>query len=90
VSLLGIAAACGLLGLLVGRWWALIVPVMLWSAIALFLVINDGWYGAGWGDFGIASNVIAAALSVLLAAVGVALRRLSRHPGPASDDRIPE
>jgi hypothetical protein len=74
MGLLWIAVACGLIGLFVGRWWALLVPVVLWGGIALFLVINDGWYGAGWGDFGIALNVITAILSVLLAAAGVGLR----------------
>lgn len=89
MSLLGIAVACGAVGLLVGQWWALTVPVVLWSGIAVFLVINDGWYGAGWGDFGIAFNVTAAALSVLLAAAGVALRRggiARRTAGPLPTD----
>jgi hypothetical protein len=89
VSLLGVAVACGLVGLLVGQWWAIIVPVVVWSANALFLVINGGWHGAGWGDFGIAFNVMAAALSMLLAAVGIALRRNAtprRTARPATAD----
>ena len=85
MELLWIVVACGLVGLLIGRWWALLVPVVLWAGIALFLLVNDGWYGAGWGDFGIALNVITAILSVLLAAAGVGLRAPGRTgPGRRS------
>ena len=88
MGLLWIAVACGVIGLLGGRWWALLVPVARWAGIALFLVINDGWYGAGWGDFGIAFNVITAILSVLLAAAGVGLRASIRsRPGCGSTRR---
>ena len=75
MELLWIAAACGIAGLLAGRWLALLVPVALWSAIALFLVVNNGWTGDGWGDFGIAFNIVVAILSVALTALGVAARR---------------
>ena len=88
MGLLWIAVACGLIGLFVGRWWVLLVPVALWAGIALFLVVNDGWYGAGWGDFGIALNVATAILSVLLAAAGVGMRSTLRsRPGRGSRRR---
>ena len=86
MGLLWIAVACGLIGLFVGRWWAILIPVVLWAGIALFLVINGGWYGAGWGDYGIALNVITAILSVLLAAAGVGLRA-SLRSGPSRGSR---
>ncbi len=73
MALLLIAVTCGLAGLLVGRWWALLVPAAVWAGTAVFLVGNDGWEGAGWGDFGVALSVIAAVLSLLLAAAGVRL-----------------
>jgi len=87
MGLLWIPVVCGLIGLLVGRWWALVVPVVLWAAITLFLVVNDGWYGAGWGDFGIALNVIAAILSVVFAAAGLGLHGIFRSGGRRRSSR---
>jgi hypothetical protein len=62
-------------GFLVGRWRFLLVLVGAWIGIAIFLRENNGWRGAGWGDFGIALNVIWAALTIAAAVVGVAVRR---------------
>ena len=47
--------------------------------MTVFLIVNDGWYGAGWGDFGVEFNLLVAALSVLGAAAGVALRKGTRE-----------
>jgi ABC-type multidrug transport system permease subunit len=65
-------------GLLVGRWWVLIFPIVLWCGLTIFLIANNGWYGYGWGDNGIALNIVAAILSVVLTAVGVAVRSVAR------------
>ena len=81
MGLIWIVVACGIVGLLIGRWRAILVPIVLWAGIAIFLVLNDGWYGDGWGDFGVALNVIAAFLSLLAAAVGVGVRRLTSRRG---------
>jgi hypothetical protein len=62
-------------GFLVGRWWFLLALGVIWLGIAIFLVVNDGWRGAGWGDFGVALNVIAALVTFGGAALGIALRR---------------
>jgi hypothetical protein len=51
-----------------------LAAIGVWVGIAVFLVYNDGWYGAGWGDFGILLNVIVAVLTVLGAAAGVGAR----------------
>jgi hypothetical protein len=48
----------------------------VWLGIAVFLILNNGWYGAGWGDFGIELNVVTALLSVAAAAVGVGARHV--------------
>ena len=48
-------------------------------AVAMFLVLNNGWYGAGWGDGGIAWNVLVACLTVAGAAAGVAAGRSLRR-----------
>ena len=74
MEVLAIAVACGLLGLLAGRRWVLGVVIALWAGIAVFLVLNDGWEGNGWGDGGVALTAVAAVLSLLLAAAGVRLR----------------
>lgn len=73
-ELLLIVVSCGVAGFLIGRWRALLVPVVLWGGLLLFVVINDGWYGEGWGDFGVAFNILSALLTVLLTAAGVVLR----------------
>ena len=76
MALLLLPVAFLLLGLVAGRWWTVLAAIGVWGAIALFLVVNDGWEGAGWGDFGILLNVIAAVLTVAGAAAGVGARLL--------------
>lgn len=67
------------LGAAFGTWWFLIAPVVVSAGVTVFLVVNDGWYGAGWGDFGVEFNLLVAVLSVLGAAAGVALRKGTRE-----------
>ena len=69
-----------MLGFIVGRWWAAIAAALGWTGLAIFLIVNNGWYGAGWGDGGILLNVLSAAATVGGAAIGVAVRRLTRDP----------
>ncbi len=68
-----------ILGYVVGRWWMVAMAVVTCVGIAVFLVGNNGWYGHGWGDFGIALNVLVGFLTVLFAAAGVAIRRAGRR-----------
>lgn len=65
-----------ILGAAIGRWWVVLAAFLTWLALGAFLVENNGWYGAGWGDFGIAFNVIAAIATVVAAAVGVGVQRI--------------
>jgi hypothetical protein len=67
------------LGAAFGTWRFLIAPVVVSAGVAVFLILNNGWYGAGWGEFGVEANLLAAALSVLGAAAGVALRKAARE-----------
>lgn len=93
MALLWIAAACGVVGLVVGRWKALAVPLVVWCGLAVFLVLNDGWYGNGWGEYGVEWNVVVAAITVATTAIGVALRRAAsprrgrRRPSQAVRDQ---
>jgi hypothetical protein len=64
-------------GLLVGRWRFLFAVLGVWLGIAIFLRENNGWYGYGWGDGGIAITVGWAVLTFLLAVLGVGLRKAS-------------
>lgn len=67
--------AAGLLaGLLIGRWWVVLAVLAVEFGLAAYLYVNNGWSGAGWGDFGIALNVLVAAATVLGAALGVGVR----------------
>lgn len=67
--------AFALLGFAIGRWWVATAAAATCATIAVFLVVNNGWYGAGWGDGGIAGNVFIAALTIMAAAAGVVGRR---------------
>jgi peptidoglycan/LPS O-acetylase OafA/YrhL len=79
MELLYIPLAFLVLGLVVGRWWLTAVSILFCLAVVAFLVANDGWHGNGWGEFGIAWNVIVAVLTVGAAALGVGLRDAARR-----------
>jgi hypothetical protein len=68
----------GVLGLVVRKWWVVGLAVVTYIGIAVFLWLNNGWYGAGWGDFGIAFNVFVAGVTVLASAIGPAISALRR------------
>lgn len=78
MSLLLIAIGFSLAALVLGRWWVPILALATWIGIAVFLVANDGWHGAGWGEFGVAWNVLVAILTVAGAVIGVATNHLAR------------
>ncbi len=81
--LLWIPAACAMLGLVVGRWRVLIVPGVVWSGLAVFLVLNNGFYGHGWGEFGVAWSVLVAGMTFAATAVGVGIRLALRRAANA-------
>jgi hypothetical protein len=85
VELLLIALGCAVAGVAIGRWIGLLVPAVIWTVIATFLLLNNGWHGAGWGDFGIAWNVFAAILSVVATAAGIRLRHTVQRPQQTTD-----
>jgi hypothetical protein len=77
-------------GLLVGHWAVVFAAVLTWGGIGLYLVINDGWYGSGWGDFGVMFSIASAVGSIGGSALGVAARRVSgshRHDSAPRDSR---
>jgi thiol:disulfide interchange protein len=78
VGLLLIAIAFSLAALLIGRWWVPILALATWLGLAIFLLANDGWHGAGWGEFGVFWNVLVAILTVSGSVIGVATNHLAR------------
>ncbi len=74
VPILVTVLASGLVGFVVGRWRALLVPI---GGLTLFYVgLNAGWWGYGVGDawqFAMATLVVA---GVVGAVAGVAARAL--------------
>lgn len=78
--------APGAVGLLIGRWWWLLAIAAIWIGIAVFLQLNNGWHGAGWGEFGIELNILWALLTFLSAAIGIGARKAAwrfRERAPA-------
>lgn len=61
---------------IVGRWWVALVPGAIWTAAAVYLTLNDGWYGNGWGDGGVELNVANAFASFLAVALGLFTHRV--------------
>ena len=64
------------MGFAVGRWWVLVPVVAAGVAVVVFLVVNDGIYGQGWGE-GDAVFWIAGPAALVLggASAGLLLRR---------------
>jgi hypothetical protein len=66
-------------GLLFRRWWVVGLAVATWIGLGIYLRLNNGWYGGGWGDYGIALNVFVACLTVLASAIRPAIRAYLRE-----------
>jgi hypothetical protein len=75
-------------GAVIGRLWVVLAAMVTWGALGIYLVANNGWYGHGWGEFGVAFNVIAAVATVLAAAVGVGVRRVATRTEGGSPARV--
>ena len=58
---------------IVGRWWVVLVPVVLWPLS--FVGRVAGWWGSGVGDGWPAALVIGAIVGVCLTLIGIALHR---------------
>jgi hypothetical protein len=86
--LLALPIGFGIAGFLIGRWWVVLAATATWLALAAFLYLNNGWFGAGWGDFGIAFNVIIAGATIIAAAVGVGVRRAATGVEGGSPARV--
>lgn len=89
-----VLAASSAVGAAVGSWhyFALVLGVL--SAAAVFVILNDGWYGAGWGEMGVELNLAAAAAILLGTAGGVGLRKrgsekeITHEQSPNTEGRL--
>jgi hypothetical protein len=64
--------ASGVVGVAIGRWWAVIIPVV---GLALFYVgLNAGWWGYGVGDAWQIAMAVLMGVGVVGALAGVAAR----------------
>ena len=69
-----VSLAAGLLGAIVGRWWAVAAPLLVWPLF--FLGLGQGWWGSGLGEtWGLALGLLMV-LGVAAAAAGVLVRKL--------------
>ncbi|MCC2652318.1 MAG: hypothetical protein K0Q60_2481 [Microvirga sp.] len=72
VVVITLLALVALSGAVIGRWWTLMIPLVLWPVY--FLGLAQDWWGYGMGDgwqFGAAAIIVVSLISV---AVGIALR----------------
>jgi hypothetical protein len=83
-SLIALATAV-VLAVITARWALVALTLALEGAISVYLVANDGWYGAGWGEFDVALNAVVERLLLAAAALGVALRKQSRRNAEATN-----
>jgi hypothetical protein len=51
LSLIALGASV-VVAVITARWALVALTLALEGAISVYLVANDAWYGAGWGEFG--------------------------------------
>lgn len=69
-----IALAFAPVGLLIGRWWAVGIPLI--GVPLFFLGLHQGWWGSGVGETWGAALGLLMVFGVVAAAAGVILRKL--------------
>jgi hypothetical protein len=73
-------------GVLIGRWWALLIPWNVWPIY--FLGVGMGLWGHGLGDGWQYGFLLVVAISLAAVAIGVGLRVLPRRD-PTEHGRAP-
>jgi len=69
---------CIVLAWVRGSWRYVAATAVLIGLAAAFVVVNDGWYGYGWGEDGVTMNLVVGGAMLASAAAGVILQRQSR------------
>jgi hypothetical protein len=71
-------------GALIGRWWALLIPLVAWPTY--FLGVAYEWWGYGLGDGWQFGFLLVMAISLAAVAIGVGIRRMPRgHARPSGN-----
>ena len=65
---------CALVGVLVGRWWVLIVPLSV--VPVLYVGTLQGWWGYGLGDGWEVCVIFALTFALAITAAAITLSRL--------------
>jgi hypothetical protein len=65
-------AAVAVSGALIGRWWALLIPFVVWPSF--YLGVGQGWWGSGLGEAWWVALPIVVVVSLAPVAFGVGLR----------------
>ena len=69
-------AIVALSGVLIGRWWALLIPLVAWPTY--FLGVANEWWGYGLGDGWQFGLLLVVAISLAAVAIGLGIRVLLR------------
>jgi uncharacterized membrane protein YhaH (DUF805 family) len=68
---------CALVGVLVGRWWVLILPLVV--VPVFYLGTDQGWWGHGLGDAWQVAMMFVLLLALVVTAAAISLRRIVRR-----------
>lgn len=69
---------CLILAWVRGSWRYVAATAVLIGLAAAFVVVNDGWYGHGWGADGVTMNPVVGGAMLASAAAGVLRQRRGR------------
>ncbi len=78
--------AVGLSGVLIGRWSALLIPLVVWPTY--FFGVAHEWWGYGLGDGWQFGFLLVVGISLVAVAIGVGLRVMPRAQ-PSERGRAP-
>jgi hypothetical protein len=74
LSFVAVGLVAAVLGVLVGRWWMLIVAACVWPLF--FSGLHAGWWGSGVGESWAVALVLLILISIVGAALGVVAARI--------------
>jgi hypothetical protein len=73
-AILPAAALFAAIGFVVNRWWAAILPLVVWPLY--YLRLNAEWWGGGVGEFWKGAFALITVVSLAGAALGIMSRRI--------------
>jgi hypothetical protein len=76
------------IGFVVNRWWAAILPLVVWPLY--YLGLNAEWWGGGVGEFWEGAFALTTVVSVAGAALGIASRQAVRRARHKKAHGVPD